>query len=427
MGHLLLFFYSALAPVIAGLYAVFFFFSPRMPLMKALGGELKERLAFSPPSFPARPVWIHAASMGEVKAVSRLAPELAALFKAPLLITSSTAAGRAEAARLGAEARLAPLDFYPLAAAFINKARPLMLVLVETEIWPATLYAAANAGVPVFMVNARISDKTAALYRTFGPLSQLAFSGVKRVLAQTEQDARRFSGLRGLEGKVSVTGNLKHDIPEVSATGQDTVKDFLEASDWGNSPVFTAGSTHPSEEPIIIEAWLEAKKKTPELKLVLVPRHPERLSGPEAVLSGHGAAFMRWSSAVVPEATDCLLVDVLGLLQAFYAVSTVCFVGGTLDDTGGHNLLEPALFGKPALFGPNYKNARNAGETLLREKGGFLTETALQMAETLNLLLRDPVALKTSQNNASRVLASLRGATAKTTETIISTWAITGK
>ncbi|MDD5207939.1 MAG: glycosyltransferase N-terminal domain-containing protein [Elusimicrobiales bacterium] len=418
MGHLLLFVYSALAPVIAGLYAVFFFFSPRRSLMKALGGELGERLASNPPSFPARPVWIHAASMGEVKAVAKLAPELAALLKAPLLMTSSTAAGRAEAARLGAEARLAPLDFYPLAAAFIKRATPLMLVLVETEIWPATLYAAANAGIPVFMVNARLSPRTAALYRALGPLSRLAFSGVKQVLAQTEQDAERFRLLPGLKDKVSVTGNLKYDLLGASAAGQDKAREFLEASDWGTSPIFTAGSTHPPEEPIVISAWLEAKRRIPALKLVLVPRHPEKLSGTEAVLKSLGAPYMRWTDTVVPEQTDCLLVDAMGLLQAFYAISTVCFVGGTLDDTGGHNLLEPALFVKPALFGPNYRNARHAGETLINKKGGFLTETAPQMAETISLLLTDHAALNDARVNSAKALFSLQGATQKTIQAI---------
>ncbi len=419
MGHLLLLIYSLLAPVIAGAYALFFFFSPRRSLMKALAGELKERLAFSLPVLPARPVWVHAASMGEVKAVARLAPELAALFKAPLLITSSTAAGRAEAARLGAEARLAPLDFYPLASSFIGAVRPRLLVLVETEIWPATLYAAANAGVPVFMVNARISDKTAALYRALSPLSRLAFAGVKQVLAQTEQDAERFRLLPGLESKVSVTGNLKHDMLGVSAAGEDKVKDFIEASGWTHSPIFTAGSTHPAEEPVIISAWLEAKSKNPGLKLVLAPRHPEKLSESEAILKTRGVSFIRWSSTVVPEATDCLLVDALGLLQAFYAVSTVCFVGGTLDDTGGHNLLEPALFSKPVLFGPNYRNARQAGDALLKQKGGFLTETAPKMASKLSELLCDPAAMLNTQSNAAGTLSSLRGATAKTISAII--------
>ena len=387
--------------------------------MKSLGGELADRLALSPPAFPSSPVWVHAASVGEVKAASRLAPELGALFKAPLLITSSTAAGRDEAARLGAEARIAPIDLYPFAAAFITQARPLMLVLVETEIWPATLYAAARAGVPVFMVNARISPATTALYRVLSPLSRLAFSGVKQVLAQTEEDAARFRLLPGLAGKVTVTGNLKYDLLGVSVQGQDKVRDFFEASDWGGYPVFTAGSTHPSEEPVVISAWLQAKSRHPGLKLVLVPRHPEKLSGSEDVLKSQGAAFVRWSATIIPEGTDCLLVDAMGLLQAFYAVSTASFVGGTLDETGGHNLLEPALFSKPVLFGPNYRNARNAGNALLKEKGGFLTETAPQMAEILGRLLTDPAALQTARDNSAKTLASLRGATEKTVSAII--------
>lgn len=413
MGFILLLIYSLLAPLIAVSYAVFFLLSPRRSLMKSLAGETRERLGLGEPAASSRPVWIHAASMGEVKAVSKLAPELSKALNAPLLFTSSTASGRGEAAKLG-EARLAPLDFYPCAAAFIGRHKPLMLVVVETEIWPATLYAAARAGVPVFMVNARISEKTFSLYRALWPLTRLAFSGVKQVLAQTAADAGRFRLLAGLEGRVTETGNLKHDLLGVSAAGQDKVREFLEASDWHGCPVFTAGSTHPLEEPVIIEAWLEARKKIPTLKLVMVPRHPERLSESEAALKKASATYMRWSSPVVHYGTDCLLVDAMGLLQAFYAVSDVCFVGGTLDDTGGHNLLEPALFSKPALFGPNYRNAQHAGDALIKGKGGFLTETALQLTEILSLLLSDPAALAEARANSTKVLTSLRGATART-------------
>lgn len=414
MGFILLLIYSLLAPVIAVFYAVFFLLSPRRALMKSLGGEVRERLGLGEAAAGPRPVWIHAASLGEVKAVSKLAPELAAAFKAPLLITSSTASGRAEAAKLGAEARLAPLDFYPCAASFISKHRPLMLIVAETEIWPATLYAAARVGVPVFMVNARISEKTFSLYHALWPLTRLAFSGVKQVLAQTAADAGRFRLLAGLEGLVTETGNLKHDLLGVSAGGQEKVREFLEASDWHGCPVFTAGSTHPEEEPVIIEAWLEARKKVSNLKLVLVPRHPERLSESEAALRKASATYLRWSSPVIHYGADCLLVDAMGLLQAFYAASDVCFVGGTLDDTGGHNLLEPALFSKPALFGPNYRNARHAGDALIKGKGGFLTETAPQLAEILTLLLTDQAAMSTACANSSKVLVTLRGATART-------------
>jgi 3-deoxy-D-manno-octulosonic-acid transferase len=417
MGHLLLLFYSLLAPVLALLYALYFLLSPRRSLMKALAGELKERLAAEPPVFEERPVWLHAASLGEVKAVTRLAPDLAALCKAPLLITSSTAAGRAEAARLGAVARLAPLDFYPLAAAFIAAARPRLLALVETEIWPATLYAAAVAGVPVYMVNARISGRTAALYRALAPLSRLAFSGVKKVLAQSEPDAELFRSLPGLQDKVAVTGNLKHDLLGISDAGTAQVKDFFAAAGWQDAPVFTAGSTHPPEEPVLIEAWLEAKKTVPALRLALVPRHPERLAETETLLKARGVSYAVWSEGAA--AADCLVVDAMGLLQALYSQSAVCFVGGTLDDTGGHNLLEPALFGKPALFGPNYRNARHAGDTLLKLKGGFLAETAPRMAETLSLLLTDPAALQAACDNATKSLAALKGATQKTLAAIL--------
>jgi 3-deoxy-D-manno-octulosonic-acid transferase len=417
MGYFLLLLYSLLAPAIAGLYAVFFLLSPRRSLMKALGGESKERLGLSAVHAGEGPVWVHAASVGEVKAVSKFAPELAAALKAPLLITSSTSAGRAEAARLGA-ALLAPLDFYPLAANFMKKARPRMLVVAETEIWPATLLAAARAGIPVYMVNARISPATLRLYRALSPLTKLAFSGVVKVLAQSEDDAERFRFLAGLEGKVLVTGNLKHDLPGVSGAAAGRVEDFIKAAGWHGSTVFTAGSTHPEEELLIIRAWQEAAAKVPGLKLVLVPRHPEKLALTEAALGVAGAGYMRWSSG--PRAgTGCLIVDAMGLLQAFYSVSSVCFVGGTLDATGGHNLLEPALFGKPALFGPDYRNARQAGDALLKEKGGFLVETTPRLAGELVRLLSDPSELSAASSGAVRTLSGLRGATARTLTAIL--------
>ncbi|MDA8244729.1 MAG: hypothetical protein M0025_11500 [Elusimicrobia bacterium] len=426
MGHLLLLLYSLLAPAIAALYALFFLFSPRRALMKALSGELDERLALHPPSFDRPPVWLHAASMGEVKALTVLAPELAVKLDAPLLITSSSAAGRQQASTLGGfrnyvnKAVIAPLDFYPLVARFIDAVRPRLLVVVETEIWPATLYAAANTGVPVYMVNARISPATARLYRWLGPFTRLAFTGVKKVLAQSAEDAERFERLPGLAGKVSVTGNLKHDLISAgSAVPEEAVREQFLPGAWGKDPLFTAGSTHPPEEPVIIDAWKETLKKVPALKLVLVPRHLERIGETEELLKGRGVKYVRWTQGTAESSEPCLLVDKMGVLTAFYAASAVCFVGGTLDETGGHNLLEPATFGKPVLFGPNYRTARLAGDALLKHKGGFLAETAPEMAGILSTLLTDEAAMKAASDNASATLASLKGATELTVNAIL--------
>jgi len=240
------------------------------------------------------------------------------------------------------------------------------------------------------------------------------------VLAQSRPDAERFRLLAGLEGKVEETGNLKHDLLGASAAGRDKVREFLAASDWDEAPVFTAGSTHPEEEPVIIEGWLKARKAAPSLKLVIVPRHPERAAATAEALKKAGAPFMRWSDPVVPEATDCLLVDALGLLQAFYAFSSVCFVGGTLDSTGGHNVLEPALYCKPALFGPNYRNARHAGDALARAEGGFIIKDSEDLSRRLLALVTDPKAMTVAQGQAAQALLGLRGATQKTLLSVVS-------
>jgi len=174
----------------------------------------------------------------------------------------------------------------------------------------------------------------------------------------------------------------------------------LKAAGWEGCPLFTAGSTHPAEEPLLADAFLEAKKTVPGLKLALVPRHPERLAETEAALRERCVEYTKWSTRETGR--DCVIVDAMGLLQAFYAVSAVCFVGGTLDDTGGHNLLEPALYSKPVLFGPNYRNARQAGESLLKEKGGFLTGTAPAMALKLSELLNATLQLAAAGSAKAR-------------------------
>ncbi|MCX5786367.1 MAG: hypothetical protein NTX59_11830 [Elusimicrobia bacterium] len=457
MSHIFLIIYNLLTPLIALGYLVFFIFSPRRRLLKNFFAELKERLSVSlnlQPSaadsamgprqasvtaFSLRPspIWVHAASVGEVKALVKLIPDLRALVpNCEIIITASSWSGREEALKLSANVRLAPLDFYPLTRAFIKKTAPRALIIVETEIWPNMLFCAGKAGVPVFMINARVSKKTLALYRAFAPLTRLIFSGIKRVLAQSPWDAEKLSLLPGLYGKVIETGNLKHDLIGASPSGSAEVSGFIKASLWEGTPVITAGSTHPEEEHVIIDAWLEAKKKIPALKLIIVPRHTERLAETEAIARSRSVAFVRWSAGPAPLAqeagtttspgtahadrlfqrggADCLLVDAMGLLQAFYAVSTVCFVGGTLDNTGGHNLLEPALFSKPVLFGPNYKNAKLAGAALLKFKGGFMVRDAAELGARLNMLLGDPAFLKDAGENSLKSLRSLQGATEKT-------------
>ena len=412
MGYLLLIAYNLLTPVIALGYLVFFVFSPRRRLLKNFFTELGERFSTSASGTGRGAIWVHAASVGEVKALVRFVPALRSSFPGRgIMITASSWTGRAEALKLS-PARLAPLDLYPVTRAFIKKAAPCALILIETEIWPNMLFCAGRAGVPVFMINARLSKKTMTLYRILGPLTRLIFSGVRRVLAQSPWDTARFSRLPGLEGKVNDTGNLKHDLMGASVSGIAEVSAFIKTLGWEDSPVITAGSTHPEEEPVIINAWLEAKKNAPGLKLVIVPRHTERSVETETILRGHSVPFARWLAGPVA-GTECLLVDHMGLLRAFYAHSTICFVGGTLDNTGGHNLLEPALFSKPVIFGPNYRNARQAGEVLLKEKGGFLAETAPEMAVKLSSLLNDRSCLTASGENAAKALLSLKGATEK--------------
>jgi len=419
-GKLLFILYVCLSPLITACFIIFLLFSPRRSVLKnTLRHELRERLGLSVPEFKGeKPVWIHAASMGEVRGISALAEELKKKYRAPLFITSSSIAGRREASRITEHAALLPVDFYPLIKRFLKKVKPHALIIAETEIWPGLLKAAAAERVKTYMVNARISPKTYRLYRAAAPLTAEIFRGVSGVLAQSGADAVRFGKLAGLAGKVLDTGNLKYDQVAAGADNPE-VKKTLAGLGWENSPVFIAGSTHPPEEDIIIRSYLSAKEKIKDLKFIIVPRHAERLRETADALKANGIGFTEYSALkkkteAKSGGTGCLLVDVSGILQTLYSVSDVCFVGGTLDDTGGHNLLEPSIFAKPVLFGPNYRAAATAGETLKKFAGGFIVRNSEELSSAVVGLLENRERLETAGKNSAAALDSLKGATART-------------
>lgn len=411
MGKFLFLIYTALSPLLTIGYLCFLIFTPRRGRIAKLGNELKERLSIKLPNAPKGSIWFHAASMGEVKAISVFAPKLAKKLNKDFFITTSTATGKKEAIKLTPHVSLAPIDFYPFICRLIKKTKPAMLVNAETEIWPASFYLAGKNNIPIYMVSARISESTYKLYEKLKPLTALIFSGVKKVLCQSEADAKRFIKLKGLENKVSVKGNLKYDQTSQSAENKEIerlVQYFAE-----NSNIITAGCTHPEEEPIILEAFKQAKKENANLKLIIAPRHLEQIEITKKAIENAGLSYKVWPCAINAELSKepVLLINKTGILQALYEQSTICFVGGTLDNTGGHNLLEPAIFGKPVLFGPNYKTAKIAGEALLKNKGGFIVHNANEIANiTVNLNSNKNIWLKASEAS-SQTIKELQGAT----------------
>ena len=327
-----------------------------------------QRLGFGRPPEPPGGYLVHAASVGEVSAAAPLVRALQERTEnSRVLLTTLTPTGAARARELLAEQATVcflPFDLPGATARFLRRHSPARLIVLETEIWPNLFHAAARQGRPVVIANARMSARSLRGYTRLGGWIRPALATVSNVLAQSEDDAARFRQCGAPPQKVAVTGNLKFDVRPPAAQAERA--EALRAG-WGvGRPTLVAGSTHPGDEAIILPAFSEVLAGFPGALLILAPRHPERFASVAARIRAQGLSLHQVSGQGTPSpGTQCLLVDRMGLLPDFYAAADVCFVGGTLEPLGGHNLLEPAVLGKPLLFGPHTANVLTVSEQLL--------------------------------------------------------------
>ncbi|MDD5657038.1 MAG: glycosyltransferase N-terminal domain-containing protein [Elusimicrobia bacterium] len=421
MNVLILALLDLLAPVAALGVTLRFLFSSRRGLLKDLPGELAQRLGKLSPENRARlaggPVlWVHAASAGEVAAVEELLWRVKDGPAAPkILLTATTAAGRRAAQALSCvdAAALAPLDCWPAVSRVLATARPYALLLVETELWPHMIELAHRGGAAVALVNGRVSDRSFPRYRLIAGLLRPFLRRLTRLAAQTEADARRFSRLGVAPGAISIVGNMKYDRPEYDCDAAVARERILRLG-WVGMRLFVAGSTHPGEHELVLSAFRAARARFPDLRLVLAPRHVEKALAVERTLADSGVPFARWSDKDGLPGADCLLLDAMGVLRAFYAQAAVAFVGGTLVPVGGHNLLEPALAGVPVLFGPHFENARQAAELLAASGCGFKVDGATALAAKLCEMLDNPKRAVELSLKTRDLASKLRGATGRT-------------
>ncbi len=373
------------------------------------------RFGLGPP-LPA-PVWLHAASVGEVQAAAVL---VAALRERdadlPLLVTTTTAAGLARARTLfaasGISVRYAPLDLPGSVRRFMQRVRPRLAIILETEIWPNLLHACAAANVPVVLASARMSATSARRYRWLGAALREGLASVAQVAAQTAADARRFADLGVPAERIAVTGNLKADLslpPSVPANGQR-----LRTQLGLHRPVWVAGSTHEVEEQQVLEAHRAVCQRHPTALLVLVPRHPRRFAAVGEWLQRERVSFVRQSRGeAVTSGTRVLLVDAMGQLLDFYAAADLAFVGGSLVRVGGHNLLEPAALARAVLTGPHHANAREVLEALQAADAVRVVGDAAALGRAVSELLVDAHARQRLGAQALGVVAAGRGACAR--------------
>jgi 3-deoxy-D-manno-octulosonic-acid transferase len=359
-------------------------------------------------------VWVHAVSVGEALAVAPLLKELRARFPdRKLLVSTTTRTGQELAAgHLDCDGTFYfPLDFAFACRRFFDALQPALVVVAETEIWPNFLRQARRQRARVIFVNGRISDRSFGGYRFWRFFLRRVLAGVDFFLMQTEEDARRLRALGAPPERVAVGGNLKFDLPQPAAPA---FLPDLERLARG-APILIAGSTLADEEAQLLDALnlsrdLDGKRAL----LVVAPRHPERFEEVARLLSGRGVPFLRrsqWRTDGQPP--EVVLLDTLGELAGAYAAATVAFVGGSLVPAGGHNPIEPALWGKPVLFGYSMENFRVIAGALLEAHAAFQVRSADELGILLSTLLGDPAACRRAGEAARAVVERERGATAR--------------
>jgi 3-deoxy-D-manno-octulosonic-acid transferase len=373
-----------------------------------------------------RCVWVHGVSVGELKAARLLVERLAAArADVDIVVSSTTSAGFALARRLFPDRLVIqfPLDLGFIMRRVLDRVRPDLIVLVELEIWPNLLREAHRRGVPVVIVNGRLSARSFNGYKL---LSQLLpqFELIARYAVQNEEYAGRLRVLGVPESQIQVTGNLKYDTLRTELSPDQLEKARAELGLGRGEPLLVAGSTHDGEEAELLALLPELEKVAPGLRLLLAPRHVERTADVVRAVerSGRAAAQLtrlRTQRKGAPRGA-VVVADTIGELETFYGIADVAFVGGSLIRKGGHNMLEPAALGKPTLFGPSTENFADEVRLLCGAGGGVQVGDAAALGREVERLLADPAAAHALGERGRAAVASARGGTERCLELALS-------
>jgi 3-deoxy-D-manno-octulosonic-acid transferase len=361
-------------------------------LLTRHGRGFGERLGRLPDTLRAlpRPLWVHAASVGEVLAAEPLIERLRQP-EVPIIVSTTTITGRDTArARLGVDGvLLLPIDVRWIVDRVMRSLQPRCLVLVETEIWPALIRAATRHGVPSVMVSGRVSARAAQRYGLIRWLTRAVLSQLSACGMQTAADAARIIAMGAPAARVQVLGSLKFAR---AAASMGEAAPAAMAALVDERPLLVAASTHPGEEQLVLDACAELWTQHPRLLLLIAPRRPERFDEVDRLLALRGVRHERRSAqrARVGEATQVLLLDTIGELPNVLAAATAVFVGGTVAPVGGHNVLEPAVCGKPVAFGPHTANVHAAAEALVDSGAAVRVHDAGELAAEWRRLLAQP-------------------------------------
>ncbi|MBT3312779.1 MAG: 3-deoxy-D-manno-octulosonic acid transferase [Desulfobacterales bacterium] len=365
-----------------------------------------------------KPIWIHALSVGEAISAVPLVKELKNRFvDKKILFSVSTATGFEIANKLLSKYSegcfLFPYDFNFSIKRIAGEIDPALVIIVESDIWPNFLFNMKKRNIPVFLVNARLSNRSFKGYKLISGIMKPLFLSFKKICAQTDEDASRFRQLGIPDNNIIVTGNIKFDqdvIPFSETEAVDLKKNLgLESS----RKIIVAGSTHEDEEAILIDAFSKIKKEFPDSFFVIVPRDPMRAGNVLNMTKscGHSAVTLNDLENEGPKNDiDVLIIDRIGILGMLYAVADIAFIGGSLKNFGGHNPLEPAAYAKPLLFGPFMSDFVQISNMLLDSGGAMKVNDGKELFEKVSILLVDSVKADEMGRNAFNLFNSCKGA-----------------
>jgi len=374
-------------------------------------------------------VWIHAVSVGEVNLCTQLIHALEPrLPNVKLVVSTTTATGMAELQKKlpsHIERIYFPIDRRRYVARALNVVHPEAVILVEAEIWPNFLWRIQDKGIPCFLVNARLSERSFRGYRRWSSLFRPLFAAFTAVGAQNEADAGRLRELGCLPERICVVGSLKFDAAVLSERRVLDVPGLLNQLGVPEGAILlVAGSTHAGEEVMLASMFLRLRRRFPSLFLILVPRHHERSKEVAAEVGGLGLKLvyrtnLQPSTRHAPGEVDCLLVNTTGELRQFYAQATVVYVGKSLGATGGQNPIEPGALGKAMVFGPHMENFESIAAEFVKREAAMQVRGEAELETALELLISDPGRRQRMGERAAEVVQENRGALERTLEMIL--------
>ncbi|MGB4498853.1 MAG: lipid IV(A) 3-deoxy-D-manno-octulosonic acid transferase [Methylococcaceae bacterium] len=400
-------FYSAIPLVISRLW----WRSLKNPAYRQ---RIFERFGIYSQSYQQNVIWFHAVSVGESEALFPLIHLIQTRQPTiSILITTTTPTGSARVQTVFGDSVqhvYLPYDLPDVVARFLKTFKPKIAVIVETEIWANLFHACEKNQISLYLINARLSEKSVRGYQKIPALVLPALNAITKIATQTEMDKNRFIEIGAKPENVENLGNIKFDVTvtdEVLSQGH-ALKNQL----FKNRFIFLAASTHDGEEILLIEAYKNLKKQIPELLLAIAPRHPERFAIVENLAKNVNLQIItRTSNQICENETDVFLIDTLGELKLFYATADITFVGGSFVPVGGHNVLEPAAVGVPVLFGLEMKNFALISTKILAANAAIQCENVTDLETKIVELYNQPELRNTLISNAKNFVAQNQGAT----------------